>query len=187
MPPGGLGLALALTWNQTCLPVYLIPLTSHHRAGFDVMERHSALQQAGVLQQKQPVSQSITALPSDGCLFYSIVPRFQMCCEARRAPLRLRAHLQLDDSQQVFLGSVQDRAALTEEDGVRVPPGVHVVKHLRGCVLHRHTLLHVRLRRRVSDTVHDGMRFKFKESYFVGQRTGRGLVHGNASSFASHV
>lgn len=32
--------------------VYLISLTCHHRAGFDVVERDSALQEAGVLQQE---------------------------------------------------------------------------------------------------------------------------------------
>lgn len=41
-----------LPGRRPCPLLYLISLTSHHRAGLDVMERHSALQQAGVLQQK---------------------------------------------------------------------------------------------------------------------------------------
>lgn len=55
--------------------------------------------------------------------------------------LRSASHLQLDDSQQVPLRSLEDGAALSEVDGIRLPPAVGVVKHFRGCVLHRHTLL----------------------------------------------
>lgn len=51
------------------------------------------------------------------------------------------SHLQLDDAQQVFLGSLEDGADLAGVDGVRAPPAVRVVEHGRGRVLHGHALL----------------------------------------------
>lgn len=81
------------------------------------MERDSALQQAGVLQQKQTIQTCKQTFNKES---FSADGSF----------LSWGSHLQLDDSQQVLLGSVQNGAALTEEDGVRVPPGVCVVKHL---------------------------------------------------------
>lgn len=42
--------------------VYLVSLTCHHRASFDVVERDSALQEAGVLQQETKGSVRATNL-----------------------------------------------------------------------------------------------------------------------------
>lgn len=63
----------------------------------------------------------------------------------------LKVHLQLDDSQQVPLRSLKDCAALTEVDGIRLPPAVRVVKDFRRCVLHGHTLLQTGLQRQTQE------------------------------------
>lgn len=51
-----------------------------------------------------------------------------------------RRNLQLDDTQQVLLGRLQDGAAPTEVAGVTLSPAVHILEHLGGRALHRHTL-----------------------------------------------
>lgn len=68
------------------------------------------------------------------CTYFSMIFKFF------ETHMYWNSYLQLDDSQQVLLSSLENGAAFTNADGIRLPSAVSVVKHFRRCLLHCHVL-----------------------------------------------